>query len=72
MLASAMLPEPTTPPTADATLARVVPACQHHLRQLQGLIDRASAHVTARGEPESVVLDARLAPDVLDWLCRCC
>ena len=67
MLASMMPTDPAAPLIADATLARVVPACQHQLRQLQGLIDRASAHVTARGGSESVVLDARLAPDAFDW-----
>lgn len=42
-----------------------VPVFQRYLRQLQGLLDSASAYLAQTQLPESYVLEARLAPDML-------
>lgn len=42
-----------------------VPVFQRYLRQLQGLLNSASAYLAQTKLPEAYVLEARLAPDML-------
>ncbi|QDL55644.1 DUF1993 domain-containing protein [Rhodoferax aquaticus] len=50
---------------SNALFDASVPVFQRYLRQLQGLLNSASAYLAQTKLPEAYVLEARLAPDML-------
>jgi hypothetical protein len=57
----------TIGPAAPPLHALALPVFTRYLGQLAGLVDAAQAHAAHRGLPDSALLGARLAPDMLPF-----